>query len=224
MAASGPPGGPDAKPRAELSALMSSSPSNERTGSIPVEGREPGRPGSHGCRMEASGTGAWLRRCTGRRQGSIRAIGFTMIELLIVMAIVGTLLAIALPMLRSALDRAHIARAIGDIGALQTDIASFEAGGAGLPETLADIGRGTLMDPWGNLYQYLNFHIEEGGKGGGHPKGARKDRFLVPINSGYDLYSMGKDGKSVAALTAKASKDDIIRANDGGFIGLALKY
>ena len=109
---------------------------------------------------------------------------------------------------------------------LQTDIASFEARGNGLPETLANIGRSTLLDPWGNLYRYLNFHLEEGGggQGGGPPKGARKDRFLVPINSTYDLYSVGKDGKSVAPLTAKASKDDIVRANDGGFIGLAVKY
>ena len=177
--------------------------------------------------MEASGLRAWLRRYTAQRPGRIRATGLTMIEMLIVMAIVGTLLAIALPMLQSAVDRARIARAIGDIGALQTDIASFEAGGTGLPETLADVGRITLTDPWGNLYQYLNFHIEEGSGGQGKgppPQGARKDRFLVPINSTYDLYSVGKDGKTVAALTAKASRDDIVRANDGAFIGLAVKY
>ena len=179
--------------------------------------------------METSGLRLWLRRYLVRRQSSIRAIGFTMIEIVIVMAIVGTLLAIALPMLQGALDKARITRAMGDIGALQTDIASFEAGGTGLPEALADIGRGTLTDPWGTPYQYLNFHIEEGGGGKGKgkgppPAGARKDRFLVPINSTYDLYSVGKDGKTVAPLTAKASKDDIVRANDGGFIGLAVKY
>ncbi len=176
--------------------------------------------------MEASGVRAWLRRYPVRRRGSILAIGFTMIEMLIVMAIIGTLLAIALPMFQTALDKARITRAIGDISTLQTDIASFEAGGKGLPETLADIGRSTLMDPWGNPYQYLNFHVEEGGggQGGGPPKGARKDRFLVPINSTYDLYSVGKDGESVPPLTAKASRDDIVRANDGGFIGLAVKY
>ena len=158
-----------------------------------------------------------------RRRGRILAIGFTMIEMLIAMAIIGTLLAIALPMLQTALDKARIARAIGDIGALQTDVAAYEAGGNGLPEELADIGRGTLLDPWGNPYEYLKFHIDEGG-GRPAPGGARKDRFLVPINSTYDLYSMGKDGESVPALTAKASKDDIVRANDGGFIGLAVKY
>ena len=32
---------------------------------------------------------------------------------------------------------------------------------------------------------------------------------------------MGKDGDSKSPLTAKASRDDIIRANDGGYIGLA---
>ena len=143
-----------------------------------------------------------------------------MIEMLIVIAIMGTLLAIALPMLQAALDRARVARTIGDISALQIDIAAYEAGGKGLPESLATIGRESLLDPWGRPYQYLRFDLDKGGV----PSGARKDRFLVPLNSTYDLYSVGKDGETVSALTAKASKDDIIRANDGGFIGLAAKY
>jgi general secretion pathway protein G len=49
----------------------------------------------------------------------------------------------------------------------------------------------------------------------------RKDRFLVPVNSDYDLYSMGKDGQSQAPFTAKASRDDIVRASDGQYVGLA---
>ena len=52
----------------------------------------------------------------------------------------------------------------------------------------------------------------------------RKDRFLHPINSDYDLYSMGKDGESVEPLTAKKSHDDVIRANDGSFVGLAVEF
>jgi general secretion pathway protein G len=47
---------------------------------------------------------------------------------------------------------------------------------------------------------------------------------LVPINSTYDLYSMGKDGKTKAPITAQDSRDDIIRANDGLFIGLASDF
>ncbi|MCZ6754564.1 MAG: prepilin-type N-terminal cleavage/methylation domain-containing protein [Gemmatimonadetes bacterium] len=163
-----------------------------------------------------------IRRYRKGRLGRFRLIGFTMIEMLIVIAILGTLLAIALPMLQAALDRARVARTIGDIGALQIDIAAYEAGGKGLPESLATIGRASLLDPWGRPYIYLKFDIDK--PGGGAPRGARKDRFLVPLNSTYDLYSVGKDGETVAALTAKASKDDIIRANDGGFIGLAVKY
>ncbi len=61
--------------------------------------------------------------------------------------------------------------------------------------------------------------------GGNASKGKpRKDRFLHPINSDYDLYSMGKDGESVEPLTAKKSHDDVIRANDGGFVGLAVEF
>jgi general secretion pathway protein G len=52
----------------------------------------------------------------------------------------------------------------------------------------------------------------------------RKDRFLVPINSDFDLYSMGKDGESVPPLTAQKSRDDIIRANDGAYIGPAYAF
>ena len=52
----------------------------------------------------------------------------------------------------------------------------------------------------------------------------RKDRNLVPINSDYDLYSMGKDGKSSPSIIAKPSLDDIIRASNGSFVGLAANF
>lgn len=63
-----------------------------------------------------------------------------------------------------------------------------------------------------------------GAQGGGPPLHPRKDRFLVPINSDFDLYSMGKDRETVAPLTAKKSHDDIVRANDGAFVGLASEF
>ena len=50
------------------------------------------------------------------------------------------------------------------------------------------------------------------------------DHQLHPINCDYDLYSVGKDGKSEAPLTAKVSQDDIIRANNGGYVGLVSNY
>jgi general secretion pathway protein G len=53
---------------------------------------------------------------------------------------------------------------------------------------------------------------------------ARKDKFLVPINSDYDLYSDGQDGQSASPLTAKASQDDIVRAANGRYVGLASQF
>jgi general secretion pathway protein G len=52
----------------------------------------------------------------------------------------------------------------------------------------------------------------------------RKDRFLVPLNYDFDLYSVGEDGQTSAPLTADISYDDIVRANNGRFIDLASKY
>jgi hypothetical protein len=52
----------------------------------------------------------------------------------------------------------------------------------------------------------------------------RKDHQMHPINCDYDLYSVGKDGESIAPLTAKVSQDDIIRANNGGYVGLVSNY
>jgi general secretion pathway protein G len=149
-------------------------------------------------------------------QGSRSRRGLTIIELLAVVAIIGALATIAIPKVQEAVERAKVARAIGDIRALQTDLDGLDS----LPPDLASIGRGTLVDPWGSPYQYLRFPPRSHGV----PQGARRDRFLVPVNTEYDLYSMGRDGASRAPFSAKASLDDIVRANDGGFIGLAERF
>jgi general secretion pathway protein G len=53
---------------------------------------------------------------------------------------------------------------------------------------------------------------------------ARKDRFLVPLNTDYDLYSDGPDGKTASPITAAPSQDDIIRASDGSYVGVAADF
>lgn len=146
------------------------------------------------------------------------ARGFTLIELLITIAIILTICAIAVPNLMAALDQARVARAVGDIHTIGTELQIFYAMNSQFPSSLADIGYETRLDPWGNPYQYLNF-ADVKGKGK-----MRKDRFLVPINTSFDLYSMGKDGASVPPLTAKASRDDIIWASDGSFVGPASQF
>jgi len=90
----------------------------------------------------------------------------------------------------------------------------------GLPDSLAVLGYGSLLDPWGHPYQYLKI-------AGGDVKGKgklRRDRFLNPLNADYDLYSMGPDGDTKTNLNAKESRDDIVRANSGAFIGAASDF
>jgi general secretion pathway protein G len=144
--------------------------------------------------------------------------GFTLIELMVVIAIIGTMSAIAIPAYQGYIEKARIAKAIAEIDIMQGEIVAYQTDKGELPDTLNDIGRASLLDPWKNPYQYYNF-TDDTGKGK-----MRKDRFMVPLNTDYDLYSMGKDGKSKPPLTAKDSHDDVIRANDGRFIGLASEY
>jgi general secretion pathway protein G len=151
-----------------------------------------------------------------------RCGGFTLIELLTVVAIIGTLAGIAIPTYSDFIEKAKIAKAIAEISILQKEIAAYEGEESDnfLPNTLNDIGRGNLLDPWGNAYQYLNFATIAGGGVGGK----RMDQFTKPLNTDYDLYSMGKDGETQQNLTGKKAHDDIVRGNDGRFIGLAWQY
>lgn len=152
-------------------------------------------------------------------RGQARGCGFTLVELVITMAVVVTLAAIAIPSYTRTRELTRIQKAIADIRHLEMSIEAYAASRGPLPDNLADLGPGVPQsDPWGNPYQYLNFANANG-------KGAfRKDRFLVPINSTYDLYSMGPDGASMPPLTAGPSRDDIVRANDGAFVGPASQY
>jgi len=143
-----------------------------------------------------------------------RARGFTLIEMLAVTVIASALASIAIPSLQRAVEHARVARAIGDIRALQIELDALDS----LPPSLDDIGRGSLRDPWQHPYRYAPFPA------GPAPPGARTDRFGVAVNTRYDLYSAGKDGLTSAPLTAGASLDDVVRASDGGYIGLASKF
>jgi general secretion pathway protein G len=168
--------------------------------------------------------------------------GFTLLELVIVIAIMGTLAAIAMPIYGRLLGEARGNIAVSDLKALQQDIEFFLSENGRLPDCLDELPNGNRVDPWGNPYQYLNYDATEKDKGGGGGKEKkgdsgcssnsdgggkekqRKDRFMHPLNTDYDLYSMGADGETKAPLTAKQSRDDIIRAQDGGYIGTASNF
>lgn len=152
----------------------------------------------------------------GRSQG---ANGYTLLELMLVIALGSILLGIAVPSYRAYVLRAENSRAIADLGSIKLSIEKYRlAHKDDLPASLADISASSLTDPWGKPYVYTLFADL---KGNGMK---RKDRNLVPINSEFDLYSMGPDGESVSPLTAPKSQDDVIMANDGGYIGKASDY
>ncbi len=144
--------------------------------------------------------------------------GMTLLELMLAVAMIGILLAVGTAGYRRYVARAQIARAVGDISEIQLAIDKFELNRGVLPDTLAEVGFGAQMDPWGRAYQYLNF-ADIMGLGN-----VRKDRNLVPINTDFDLYSVGPDGDSLPPLTAPVSRDDIVRGNDGRFIGRGEDY
>ncbi len=129
-----------------------------------------------------------------------------------------TIAALAVPNLVSAIQLAKTARAVAEVTDIEEEIALYQSIYGVLPDDLSQLGLGSYVDPWQNPYEYLNHSTMKGnGK-------ARKDRFLVPLNTDYDLYSDGPDGKTASPITAAPSQDDIIRASDGSYVGVAADF
>lgn len=146
--------------------------------------------------------------------------GVTLLELMIVVVVVGLMAALAVPMYDRYIERAKVSRAIGEISALSLAIDKFRLrNNDRAPANLAELGIAIPSDPWGRPYEYLNIVDLKPNIGL-----VRKDGALNPINTDFDLFSRGKDGLSRGPLNAGPSRDDIVRANDGAFIGLASDY
>lgn len=146
-----------------------------------------------------------------------RGRGMTLIELMITLIVLALLGSIALPAYRQHVARTRVSQAVVDIKHIEMSIERYVTARGDYPATLADLGGAVPVDPWGQPYRYLPMAGASVGQ-------VRKDHALHPLNTDYDLYSMGEDGRSASPLTARISRDDIVRARNGSFVGLASKY
>jgi general secretion pathway protein G len=122
------------------------------------------------------------------------ARGFTLIEIMVVVIIIGLLAAVIVPQVVSKVDEAKVTKAKSDVQTLETALTMYRLDNSKYPTT--DQGLQALVtqptdpsirhwrqggyiphlskDPWGNEYQYTS------------PGTHNKD---------YDLYSLGADGQ-----------------------------
>jgi general secretion pathway protein G len=129
-----------------------------------------------------------------RARGAARAGGFTLIEIMVVVVIIGLLAAVIVPTVINKVDEARVAKAKQDIQSLETALTMFRLDNSKYPTT--EQGLASLVtqptdpsikhwrpggylqrvskDPWGNDYQYV-YPGTHGGE--------------------YDLFSFGADGQ-----------------------------
>ena len=157
-----------------------------------------------------------MKYITVNRRQKNKAVTF--LEFGVVLLIVTLFYFTLAPAILAMVDKVNSKTTAEDIVDLQDSIDDFFEENGFLPDSLDEIFDPVPRDPWGNPYQYYN-HDTANGNGA-----LRKDKNLVPINSDYDLYSMGPDGKTASPLTAAISHDDIIRGRNGAFTGLAIDY
>lgn len=113
--------------------------------------------------------------------------GFTLIEIMVVVVIIGMLATMILPKVLGRQDEAFIAKAKSDIRAMSSSVKLYKLDNFKYPNALSELvtggskGRGYLdkvpKDPWGNQYQYAypGSHLE------------------------FDIWSSGADGSAGGA-------------------------
>lgn len=141
-----------------------------------------------------------------------------MVEVLVALALTASLSAIAVPAYMDQRETARVATAVTDIVSMSLDLEAFKQVNGRYPDSLGAAGLGAALDPWGQRYGYAKI---EGAVGF---KGMKMDRFLVPLNTDYDLYSIGVDGVTNVQLNQASSADDVVRANNGEYVGLGADY
>ena len=131
-----------------------------------------------------------------------RANGFTLVELLIVVAIIGIISAIAVPNLLNAIDKGKQKRTMSDLRAIGSAVEVYAIENAVYPTAADAAAIKALIDP-----AYIKLMPSEDGW---------LNTFQVDSsNAGYTIYSQGKDGigNSCPAGTTSNFNDEICFVN-----------
>lgn len=143
---------------------------------------------------------------------------FSLVELLLAIAVIFILMSFSVKIMSVAIKRARIVRCISEIKNIQAAIESYkDEHNKEVPDRFEALNIHIVYDPWHNPYAYQNYKVISKGK-------MRKDKNMNPLNSDYDLWSNGPDGKTAFQINSAFGHDDIIRASDGQFIGIADDY
>ena len=142
--------------------------------------------------------------------------GFTLAETALTMAFLAIGAGAAVPGVANHMQRTRVERATQDIVAIEQRLDQYRRQHHELPDSLEQLTPAVPLDPWGHAYEYVNFVT----------RGLSEQRSYhnLPVNSDYDLYSRGSDGLTDLVLNADVARDDIVRAGDGDFVGLAANF
>ena len=142
--------------------------------------------------------------------------GITLVELAIVLLIAVLIIGTITPVYFHIIESKRTDLAIAEITRMQKYIDRFGRKNSRLPADLTELTGSAPMDPWGNPYRYIN--IRDNTSAAINP---RTTDNLKRLNADYDLYSDGPDKSSLSPIGANESRDDIIRARNGNYIGIA---
>ncbi len=142
--------------------------------------------------------------------------GFTLGETLLVTALLAVTADAVVARISTVIEETRIERAREEITRIEAELEAYRARHHELPSSLSDLGATVPADPWGSAYEYVNFEA----------RGTVGQRTFegLPINSEYDLYSRGADGRTDVNLRSETARDDVVRARDGTYVGPAADF
>ncbi|MEE9391048.1 MAG: prepilin-type N-terminal cleavage/methylation domain-containing protein [Planctomycetota bacterium] len=161
--------------------------------------------------------------CFRHRDGIEGERGFTLLEIMVVMAIIAILATMSVPFYQSVVKSAEIRSSVADLETMSRVIDAYIGQHGYAPASLSDVGIEGFTDPWGRPYHYLRL---ANAPDAAPPMvgAARTGADALPVNSDYDLFTIGADGEYLAELSAPESRDDVIRADNGSFHGAVFEY